>query len=110
MEKFALEARNLEWFKPEVLDWASSLGLTWVSVDCPDLPNDVYNVNGIVYERMHGRTVWYGHYYSREELEEVARRIAAVSPGKIYVFFNNNHAMLDNARQMLDILKGLLNT
>ena len=110
MERFALEVRNLEWFKPEVLDWASSLGLTWVSVDCPDLPNDVYNVNGIVYERMHGRTIWYGHYYSREELEEVARRIAAVSPGKIYVFFNNNHAMLDNARQMLDILKGLLNT
>lgn len=106
-ERFALEVRNLDWFRPEILDWASSLGLTWVSVDCPDLPNDVYNVNGIVYERMHGRSVWYGHYYSPEELEETVKRIVSVNPRKIYVFFNNNHAMLDNARAILKLFKTL---
>jgi len=58
---------------------------------------------------MHGRTIWYGHYYSRKELEEVAKRIFAVNPSKVYVFFNNNHAMLDNAREMLKIFGDLSN-
>ena len=106
MERFALEVRNMEWFRQRFVEWASSLGLTWVSVDCPELPNTVYNVNGIVYERMHGRTVWYGHYYSKEELKETAQRIVKAKPDKVYVFFNNDHAMLENAREMLKILVG----
>jgi len=103
-QKFALEIRNLDWFNKEWVDWASKLGITWVSVDCPDFPLDVFNTNGIVYERMHGRYDWYSTYYKDQELEEVAKNIAKVKPEKAYVFFNNNHAMLDNARKMLAIL------
>jgi len=106
-ERFALEIRNLDWFKPEWIKWASKLGITWVSVDCPELPLDVFSTNRIVYERMHGRTTWYAHYYSKEELEEKARKIMETKPEKIYVFFNNNHAMLENAQEMLRILKRL---
>ncbi|MQK95705.1 DUF72 domain-containing protein, partial [Escherichia coli] len=71
-KKFALEVRNLKWFNRECVDWAAKLGITWVSVDSPDYPLDVYNTNGIVYERMHGRTAWYSHYYTDEELRDVA--------------------------------------
>lgn len=105
--KFALEIRNLEWFNKKWIDWASKLGITWVSVDCPDYPLDVFNTNRIVYERMHGRYDWYSTYYKDEELEEVAKNIAKVKPEKAYVFFNNNHAMLDNAQKMLTIMNRL---
>jgi uncharacterized protein YecE (DUF72 family) len=104
-ERFALEVRNLEWFDEEWTDWASRLGITWVSVDSPDFPRDVFNASGPVYERMHGRTEWYAHVYSDEELEEVAEKIISVKPKKAYVFFNNNHGMLVNSRRMLSILK-----
>jgi uncharacterized protein YecE (DUF72 family) len=54
---------------------------------------------------MHGRTEWYAHLYSFEELKEVAERILNIKPEKAYVFFNNDHAMLENSRKMLSILK-----
>jgi len=104
-ERFALEVRNSKWFDKQYLSWASKLGITWVSVDSPDFPLDVFNTNGLVYERMHGRTEWYAHLYSDEELKEVAERISNLKPKKAYVFFNNDHAMLMNSRKMLSILK-----
>jgi len=104
-ERFALEVRNIKWFDKACLDWASRLGITWVSVDSPDFPRDIYSTNGIVYVRMHGRTAWYSHYYLDEELEEVADKIIKAKPAKAYIFFNNNHAMLENSRKMLKILE-----
>jgi uncharacterized protein YecE (DUF72 family) len=106
-QRFALEVRNLTWFDQKWIDWASRLGVTWVSVDCPDFPLDVVNTSGVVYERMHGRYGWYTHYYSDEELREVATRILKAKPNRAYVFFNNNHAMLDNSRKMLAMLSEL---
>ncbi len=103
-ERFALEVRNIKWFDTAYVNWASSLGITWVSVDSPDFPLDVFNTNGIVYERMHGRTAWYSHYYTEQELKNVAKRIQKANPKKVYVFFNNDHAMLENARRMQQIL------
>jgi uncharacterized protein YecE (DUF72 family) len=102
-ERFALEVRNRKWFDEKCIEWASKLGITWVSVDSPDFPLDVFKTNSIVYERMHGRTAWYSHYYTRLELQDVAEKILKLNPEKVYVFFNNNHAMLENAREMLKI-------
>jgi len=53
---------------------------------------------------MHGRTSWYSHRYTYEELKEIASRIRDADPKKVYIFFNNNHNMLDNARSMKEIL------
>jgi len=103
--RFALEVRNSKWFNDEYAKWATKLGITWVSVDSPDFPRDVFNTSGVAYVRMHGRTAWYAHLYSDEELKEVAERIFNAKPEKAYVFFNNDHAMLENARKMLNILK-----
>lgn len=106
-ERCALEVRNIQWFDERWIDWASGLGITWVSVDCPDFPLDVFNTSGLVYERMHGRTGWYAHLYSDEELKEVTLRILRAKPKKAYVFLNNDHGMLVNSRKMLDIFKEL---
>jgi len=100
-KRFALEARNAEWFGKKWVDWAAKLGITLVSVDSPEHPRDVFNTNGLVYVRMHGRSGWYSHYYSDEELREVKDKILEAKPKEAYIFFNNDHAMLENARRML---------
>ncbi len=104
-EKFAFEPREESWFKKENYKWAKNLNITWVSMDAPIFPRDIINLNGIVYLRMHGRTDWYSHCYEDEELKEIAERIMKTKPEKIYVFFNNNHSMLENARRMKKILE-----
>lgn len=79
--------------------------ITWVSIDSPDFPREIINLNGIVYLRMHGRKSWYSHSYDDEELIEIAKKIFKTKPEKIYVFFNNNHSMLENAKRMKRILE-----
>lgn len=103
--RFALEWRNEKWFTKEWISWAKENGITLVSVDAPELPREVFCINSIVYVRMHGRTGWYSHDYSEEELIEVAEKILRASPEKVYVMFNNNHAMLSNGRHMKEILE-----
>ncbi|MBU5557767.1 MAG: DUF72 domain-containing protein [Candidatus Aenigmatarchaeota archaeon] len=104
-ERFALEIRHRTWFYPESIQWAKELGMTWVSIDSPDFPRDIYRTSNSVYVRMHGRTGWYFHNYSAAELQDVAKRALAAKPRKVYVFFNNNHAMLANGQTIFKILK-----
>lgn len=103
--RFALEVRNREWFSKECEEWAGKIGLTLVSLDSPELPRAIFKTSGVVYVRMHGREAWYAHDYSPEELSEVAKRIVDCEPRKAYVFFNNDHSMLENSRRMLTIFK-----
>ncbi|MHA1595232.1 MAG: DUF72 domain-containing protein [Candidatus Baldrarchaeia archaeon] len=104
-DRFALEWRHVEWFSERWEKWAEDLGITLVSVDAPDLPRRIFAINGTIYLRMHGRTAWYSHVYSEEELREVAEQMLSKNPRRIYVFFNNDTGMLVNGRQMMNILR-----
>jgi uncharacterized protein YecE (DUF72 family) len=85
-ERFALEARNLKRFDEECGNWASKLGRTWVSVDSPDFPFDVFNTSGVVYVRMHERTDWHSHCYTVNELRDVKEKIFETHPKKVCLF------------------------
>lgn len=74
-----------------------------IKVDSPDFPLEVFNTSGLVYERMHGRTIWYAHRYKDEELKGVMLKILKAKLRKAYVFFNNDHGMLVNPRRMLSM-------
>jgi len=103
--RMAIEFRHRSWFEEEWVERARGAGITIVSVDAPDL--SFYARSGdSVYLRMHGRTAWYAHTYSDGELEEVAGRLRSLGGSRAYVFFNNDHAMLENARDMLKKLTG----
>lgn len=106
-ERLAVEFRHPSWFTDEGLEILREVGATAVSVDSPEAIH-YWSSNGIVYARLHGRTAWYAHDYSDEELADIAREIAALNPRKVYVFLNNNHWMLDNARRIKDILNEIL--
>jgi len=104
-ERFALEVRNEKWFSQKNLEWAKKNKITWVSIDAPEFSREIFKTKDFVYLRMHGRESWYSYNYSKEELKEVAERIKKANPKAAYVFFNNNHDMLNNAREMKRILE-----
>ena len=102
-ERLAIEFRHNSWFTINVIDQLKKFNATIVSIDSP-IGRWIVSSNNIVYMRLHGSYTWYAYEYSYEELEDIARRIVELNPKKIYVFFNNDHWMLENARTMMSIL------
>ncbi len=105
-KKFALEIRNKELLGNDEA-YSGLVGkVTLVSVDSPDYRNRIFPGKN-VYMRMHGRNSWYSYDYSQEEISETLRKILSFEPEKTYIYFNNDHNMLDNARKALEISSGL---
>jgi uncharacterized protein YecE (DUF72 family) len=106
-ERMAVEFRHESWFRDGVgVEFCGRIGATFVSIDSP-IGVYIAASNSTVYLRMHGRHIWYAHYYTDSELLEDAEKILSLNPARIYVFFNNNHDMLENARRMLKLLHTL---
>ncbi|MGC9099052.1 MAG: DUF72 domain-containing protein [Candidatus Micrarchaeia archaeon] len=103
-EKFALEARSDAWLNEEVYKKLSEIGVTFVSIDAP-FAKVIKKTSDNIYLRLHGRKSWYSYNYSEKELAEVLSMIKGEKPRKAFVFFNNNHDMLSNARKMLELAK-----
>lgn len=101
--KFVIEFRHPSWWG--FIDEIESCGLVFCSVDCPELPNDMVVTNDVLYLRMHGREEWYSYVYSEEELEDIARRIKAIRASRKYIYFNNDHGMLENAKRLMELLE-----
>lgn len=101
--RMAIEFRHKSWFCEETVELCRELGATPVSVDSP-IGTWIACSSDIVYLRMHGRSAWYAHDYSEEELGRLSSRILELQPAKVYVFFNNDHWMLENARLMKELL------
>ncbi len=104
--KMAIEWRHESWLKKEWVDAAKHEGITIVSIDSPEFLFYARS-NRYIYLRMHGRSFWYSHRYTKEELLEVCNKIRELGGEYTYVFFNNDHDMLDNARTMLFLLKSM---
>jgi len=103
-EKLAIEFRQTSLFTDELRAWGKKHDVLLVSIDALRLPTTIMSET-IIYERIHGRTGWYSHDYSDHELKEIKERILAGHPKKVYVFFNNNHAMLENAQRMYHLFR-----
>jgi uncharacterized protein YecE (DUF72 family) len=102
-ERFALEIRNRDLLGDDEACATLRERLLLVSVDSPDFSARIFP-GEIIYLRLHGRTGWYSHDYSREELEDLAGQIKSHRPGKVYAFFNNDSSMLGNAQTMKELL------
>lgn len=104
--RFALEWRNPKWFMDEHIEWAKRLNMTVVSADSPTVPRDVINTNGTVYLRLHGRSDWFEHHYSRKELGAIVDEVRKTGCKKVIAFLNNESSQLKNARALFNIFKG----
>jgi uncharacterized protein YecE (DUF72 family) len=105
-ERFALEIRNKELLGNNEVCAGLMKKITLVSVDSPDYRNRIFP-GKTVYMRVHGREGWYSYDYSRAEISEIIRKMCEFGPEKIYIYFNNDHNMLENARMTLKIFSGL---
>ncbi len=103
--RFALEWRNPKWFVKEHVDWASDLGITVVSADSPSIPRDMICTSGTVYLRLHGRSDWFEHHYSRKELAHIAELVQKTGCERVFAVLNNESSQLKNARALFSILK-----
>jgi uncharacterized protein YecE (DUF72 family) len=56
---------------------------------------------------MHGRKGWYSYDYFRAEISETIRKIREFEPEKTYIYFNNDHNMLENAKMTLEVFSVL---
>ncbi len=108
-DRLAVEYRSLDWFEGPGLAVAQEEGFTVVSVDAPPpLGTRLWRSTGSVYLRLHGRTAWYMHDYSVAELSSLVEGVASLGGDRVYVFFNNDHWMLENAKAMMGILRSRL--
>jgi uncharacterized protein YecE (DUF72 family) len=105
-ERFALEIRNKELLGNDEACAELMKNVTLVSVDSPDYRNRIFP-GKTVYMRMHGRDGWYSYDYSQKEISETIRKIHTFGSEKTYLYFNNDHNMLENARTALRIFSGL---
>ena len=104
--RLAVEFRHRSWINEDTVRLCGDLEVTLVSIDSP-IGTKVWSSGNTVYLRLHGRSEWYLYNYSLEELRELGRAILELKPGKAYIFFNDNHYMLENARTMFGILGAL---
>ncbi len=102
--RLALELRDAELLADDAVCTQLQEHAILVSVDSPDFQNRIFH-GDTIYLRMHGREDWYYHDYTRRELEETLELIVHSNPDTLYVFFNNNHHMLENAQVMRDLLQ-----
>jgi len=110
-EKFAIEFRNIEWFDLKWVSWIEKLGGVFVSVDAPDFPNKIYPCNGMVYLRLHGRSAWYSHVYTEEEVRGILDIIINQEEvRKVYIFLNNDHGMLPTGELIISMLRKMENS
>ena len=105
-ERFAVEFRHESWFNEDTVNLCQKLEITVVSIDAP-IATWIVKSSDIVYLRMHGKTTWYSYEYSEDEIREICMKVLQLKPKKIYVFFNNDHWMLGNARYTLKLLNEL---
>ena len=103
-EKIAVELRHPTLFTNDLIEWGKKHRILLVSIDAPQLPRTIMSQD-VVYERIHGRTGWYSHDYSDQDLQEIQKRILTSNAKTVYVFFNNNHAMLENAMRMNQLFR-----
>ncbi|MEM3178012.1 MAG: DUF72 domain-containing protein [Candidatus Micrarchaeaceae archaeon] len=104
-KKVAIEFRNRSWygFDFDSIDFAGVI----VSPDSPETNRIIFSKNKTEYIRFHGRSAWYSYKYSKGELKEMAELAVSQKPRKIMAFFNNNHDMLENAKEFRKALEAL---
>lgn len=103
----AVEFRHKSWWRESVYKRFRERGLIFCTVSAPRLPDDLIVTNDVIYARLHGRSRWYRHDYTAEELEEWARKIEASGAGEAWIYFDNDREgfAIKNAQALKALLR-----
>ncbi len=106
-QRNAVEFRHRSWWRESVYEALRTQGIAFCAVSAPRLPELIPPGQRWLYVRFSGRTRWYHHDYSREELTSWAERIQASGAEEAWIYFNNDregHA-IKNALTLRRILR-----
>jgi len=106
-DKIAIEFRHSTCFSKEVKRLLSRLGVTMVSIDSPDTGFMLFQTYNTIYLRLHGRTIWYHHIYSDDEIDEILTSILRTNAEEVFIYLNNDHGMLPTGIRIINKLNEL---
>lgn len=89
-QRNVVEFRHRSWWREPVYRALSARGITFCAVSAPRLPETFPTRQRLLYVRFSGRTRWYRHDYSREELAVWAERIRSSGAQEAWIYFNND--------------------
>jgi uncharacterized protein YecE (DUF72 family) len=103
----AVEFRHKSWWRSSVYRAFARRKLSFCAVSAPRLPEELPPKADVLYVRFHGRSRWYRHDYSREELTTWARKIAVSGAKEAWIYFNNDREgfAIKNAVELRDLLR-----
>jgi uncharacterized protein YecE (DUF72 family) len=98
----AVEFRHKSWWRAAVYRALTKAGLIFCSISAPRLPDNLVTTNNVIYVRLHGRSRWYRHEYSREEIMAWAEKIAGSGAQEAWIYFDNDRQgfAIKNAREL----------
>jgi uncharacterized protein YecE (DUF72 family) len=104
-----VEFRHRSWWRPSVYAAFRKAGAIFCSSSAPRLPDELVCTGEEVYVRFHGKTKWYRHDYTREELAVWVERIRESGAKRVWAYFNNDRdgLAIKNAKELSAQLKKL---
>ncbi|MEO6568712.1 MAG: DUF72 domain-containing protein [Opitutaceae bacterium] len=85
-----VEFRHRSWWRGAVYRALAKRRIAFCAVSAPRLPETFPANQRLLYVRLSGRTQWYRHDYSREELTIWAERIRGSGAEEVWIYFNND--------------------
>jgi uncharacterized protein YecE (DUF72 family) len=100
-----IEFRHRSWWRPRVFEKCAAHQVTFCSVSAPRLPDELID-GARLYVRFHGKSRWYRHDYTRDELAVWRDRISASRAREAWIYFNNDREgfAIRNARMLRELL------
>ncbi|MEF8879493.1 MAG: DUF72 domain-containing protein [Candidatus Thermoplasmatota archaeon] len=86
-----IEFRHKSWFNKEVYQILRDYDVGYCIVSCPDLPTHFETTSDFAYIRWHGEDEWYRTSYTKQQLDEWAKKIKKLDVNEIYGYFNNDY-------------------
>lgn len=102
-----VEFRHISWWNQEVYETFRKYNIIFCSCSSPKFPDELIKTADDVYIRFHGKSKWYKHDYSKEELAEWVGQIKKSKAKRIWAYFNNTaegHA-IPNSQEFIKQLK-----
>lgn len=102
-----VEFRHKSWWDERVFAAFRDANVAFCSSSGPRLPDVLVRTADDVYVRFHGKTRWYRHDYSKDELAVWVQRIRESGARRVWAYFNNDRECyaIQNARELLRQLK-----
>ncbi|HEX8076385.1 MAG TPA: DUF72 domain-containing protein, partial [Chthoniobacterales bacterium] len=97
-----VEFRHKSWWRESVYRRFRERGLIFCCVSAPRLPDELVRTSEVIYARLHGRSRWYRHDYTDEELDEWASKIESSGAREAWIYFDNDREgfAIKNAQEL----------